>query len=603
MIRKISASAPSFKALEFRPGLNILLAEKREGATEKDSRNGAGKTSLVELIHFLFGANAPPKSIFRSDALLDWRFEAELDVGGQLTKAIRTGTHPSQVEVSGALLPVPTAPQPSLLDGPTKVSLTLDRWKALLAAQWFNLEPPADEEDARFQPGFRSLFSYFARRERSGGFQDPMEYSTEQQTWDRQVCISWLLGLDWTVSQRFQRLREREKQVRTLKAAAKSGALAQFAGEAADLRTALTLSRARAQRMKKRAQEFRVLPDYENLEKEADQITGRINELSGEDLADRGLLRELQTSLREEDDPGHRDVRKVFDEAGIVLPELAQRRFDEVDRFHRRVLENRRAHLTAEIKSAGERIANREREKKTLDARRRQIMEVLKSGGALAEYTALREEAGRVEAEAEALRQRLQDVERLESLQTEIRAERARLKRELQEDIRERDERVQEAILRFEELSQSLYEHPGSLTIGAGDTGPKFDVKIPSGLSRGIKNMQIFCFDLMLMELQARHGTSQRFLIHDSHLFDGVDERQVARALQLGARRAEAGSFQYIVTLNTDDLPREGFDSNFAVEEHFMDMRLTDASETGGLFGIRFDWPHSPSGVAAPGTY
>ena len=101
--------------------------------------------------------------------------------------------------------------------------------------------------------------------------------------------------------------------------------------------------------------------------------------------------------------------------------------------------------------------------------------------------------------------------------------------------------------------------------------------------------MQIFCFDLMLIELQAERGTSPGFLVHDSHLFDGVDERQLARALQLGAQRAEAGGFQYIVTMNTDALPQEGFDAAFSVEDYFMDVRLTDAGEDGGLFGIRFD--------------
>ena len=71
--------------------------------------------------------------------------------------------------------------------------------------------------------------------------------------------------------------------------------------------------------------------------------------------------------------------------------------------------------------------------------------------------------------------------------------------------------------------------------------------------------MQIFCFDMMLMEICQKQGRGPGFLIHDSHLFDGVDERQVAKALQLGAERAEASGFQYIVTMNSDALPKDGF--------------------------------------------
>ena len=594
MIRKITADRSSFKTLEFRPGLNILIADKHEGATDKDSRNGAGKTSFVELVHFLFGARASGRSIFCSDVLRDWRFEVELERDGERATAARSGSRPNSVEVYGAFAPERSR-QPVLLSDNRPAPIKLDDWKDFLGKRWFGLEAPTEGSDP-FRPGFRSLFSYFTRREGSGGFQDPMQHSKEQQTWDRQVSISWLLGLDWTVAQRFQRLRKVEKGWRALKVAVQSGELAQLARGAAELRTALTVSRAKARKKKERLGRFQVLPDYEDLEKEADEITGRINDLAGANLSDHALLRELETSLRDEGDPGQADIRKVFEEAEIVLPGLVHRRFDDVDRFHRKVLENRRAHLSAEIESARKRIADRERQKTAEDQRRRQIMRVLDSGGALAEYTALREEAGRLEAEAEGLSDRLADVERLESRQTEIKAERARLTKALQDDIRERDDRVKEAILRFEELSQSLYERAGSLTIGAEDGGPKFEVTIPSGLSKGIKNMQIFCFDLMLMELVAERGPSHGFLIHDSHLFDGVDERQVARALQFGARRAEAGGFQYIVTLNSDAIPQEGFAPGFAVKDYFMDVKLTDAGETGGLFGVHFDWPSSTNG-------
>lgn len=42
--------------------------------------------------------------------------------------------------------------------------------------------------------------------------------------------------------------------------------------------------------------------------------------------------------------------------------------------------------------------------------------------------------------------------------------------------------------------------------------------------------MVIFCFDLTLAVLAHRHGRGPDFLIHDSHLYDGVDERQIAKS-------------------------------------------------------------------------
>lgn len=80
--------------------------------------------------------------------------------------------------------------------------------------------------------------------------------------------------------------------------------------------------------------------------------------------------------------------------------------------------------------------------------------------------------------------------------------------------------------------------------------------------SPGIGNMQIFCFDMMLMRIMAKRAMGPGFLVHDSHLFDPVDGRQVGMALQIGSQLAEECGFQYIVTMNSDqqcELP-EGFD-------------------------------------------
>jgi uncharacterized protein YydD (DUF2326 family) len=216
-------------------------------------------------------------------------------------------------------------------------------------------------------------------------------------------------------------------------------------------------------------------------------------------------------------------------------------------------------------------------------------MSVLNAGGALEHYTALREEVGRTEAEVEGLRARLETAERIESTKAELDIARATLTKALRDDIHERGDLIRDAILRFEALSESLYEKAGSLTITETGSGPQFEVHIEGQRSKGITNMQIFCFDLMLTELSYKQGRGPGFLIHDSHLFDGVDERQVAKALQLGAERAKSVGFQYIVTMNSDALPHEGFKTGFDIWSHVIDTKLTDATDTGGLFGLPFE--------------
>jgi uncharacterized protein YydD (DUF2326 family) len=588
MIHGVSSDLPSFKSLTFGPGLNIVLADKSAGASDRQSRNGAGKTSLLELIHFVFGANADADSIFRSAELAPWIFEARVDIGGNAVDVGRSGKKPSRIMLQGDTTPWPI--QPSLDAKSGDVVFSNEKWRALLGAVFFGLPVDADEQDRhRFAPSFRSLFSYFARRQNSGGLLAPTQQSSKQQPWDQQVAVSYLLGLDSRIPSELQEVRTQEKAMTELRKAAKEGGLGRYFGTAADIRTRLTIAEARAKRLREQIAIFNVVPEYAEMEREASIITRQISGLNDENTIDRELILQLQNALASEQAPAIANLDRLYKEAGVVLPGSVGRRFEEVAVFHEAVVQNRRSHLTSELQSAEDRIARRGLERARLDERRRQLMGILQSGGALDHYAQLQEETGRAEADAEGLRQRLVTAERIESTKAELDIERARLLKALQTDLHEREGVVTEAILVFEELSNALYEKAGSLTISATSNGPTVDVRIDAQRSKGITNMQIFCFDLMLADLATRRGLGPGFLIHDSHLFDGVDERQVAKALQLGADHAAAVGFQYIVTMNSDALPRDGFRPGFDVDAFVCPTKLTDATDTGGLFGLRFN--------------
>ena len=585
MIYSITSDLDSFKPLAFGPGLNILLAEKSADASDRQSRNGAGKTSFVELVHFLFGGKAAPDNIFRASALITSTFEMQVDIGGHVVSAGRSGSKPSCIRIYGETSHWPIKPT---LDAKTgDLILSNEHWKSVLGSLLFGL-PTDPDAHGRFSATFRSLFSYFARRQNSGGLVQPQQHSIKQGGWDQQVAISYLLGLDSGISQEFQETRAQEAAMSELRKAAKEGNLGKFYGNSADFRTRLAIAETKVRQLQQQLSTFNVVPEYAVMEQEASEITRTISAVNDDNMIDRELILQLTSSLKDELPPAISNIEKLYNEAGVVLPGTVGRRFEEVSLFHEAIVRNRQAHLASEISSAERRIATREAQRIDLDRRRRQLMGILQSGGALEHYAKLQEEVGRAEANVEGLRQQLEIAERIESTKVQLEIERARLRQALQNDLHERGEIVNEAIVIFEGLSQALYEQAGSLTIAATPNGPTFEVKIDAQRSKGITNMQIFCFDLMLAELATRRGIGPGFLIHDSHLFDGVDERQVAKALQLGADHAASVGFQYIVTMNSDAVPEDGFRGDFDVWAFVNPTRLTDEIETGGLFGVRF---------------
>jgi uncharacterized protein YydD (DUF2326 family) len=588
MIRRIYSSLASFKEVEFTHGngLNLLMVDKSPGATDLQTRNRAGKSSLIEIIHFLLGSNCDRDSIFRSKSLVEFSFGMEFDLGDTSVTVERSGSEPNQIHIrtdnyNG---------WPILPKGKEDQIISNTNWRSVLGTIIFSLKAEDDPNlRMKYAPTFRSLFSYFARREADGAFSSPMTQSSKQQLYDQQVALSYLIGLDWTIGQQWQMIRDREAALKELKKIAGDGFFGESFGTVASLRTELSVAESKINRMAKEIAELKVLPQYHELESEASNLNQKIAKLSDENIIDHGLISSMKESLEQEMPPAIDDLNRIYNEAGLVFPDRTIRHFEDLRKFHESVLENRKSYLSSEIEKANRRVNEREQLKQVFSAKWSEIMSILRSHGALDQYSRMQSMLSKLEAETEVLRQRFLAAEQLESKKTELDIERSNLLVRLRQDYQERKSILSDAIISFQEISSSLYEGAaaGKLTISDSKNGPQFEVIIQGQKSKGIKNMQVFCFDMMLIKICTERGLSPGFLIHDSHIFDGVDERQIAKALEIGANLSKKLDFQYIVTMNSDDIPKE-LPDGFDLRDYILPVRLTDATEDGGLFGKRF---------------
>lgn len=221
------------------------------------------------------------------------------------------------------------------------------------------------------------------------------------------------------------------------------------------------------------------------------------------------------------------------------------------------------------------------------DSRRQEIMLTLNSHGALDQFSRLQEELSRQQATVEELKKKVALAKQLDAESTELTIERAQIKKRLTADVEEKAEALNESIVIFEDFSKRISDHEGSLVIEPKENGPEFSVNVEGKESKGIRNMQIFCFDMTLAVLWSRRNAGPGFLVHDSHLFDGMDSRQVAKAIEIGAEQAGKNDFQYIVCINSDQLAAAEFSKGFDVKRYRNPVEITDATEDGGIFGMR----------------
>ncbi len=99
--------------------------------------------------------------------------------------------------------------------------------------------------------------------------------------------------------------------------------------------------------------------------------------------------------------------------------------------------------------------------------------------------------------------------------------------------------------------------------------------------------MKTFLLDMVVLRNAMRLGRAPKLIVHDSELFNGMDERQLGSCLNIAKRLSEEDGFQYVVLLNSDTLEaaeHNGFDRGDCV----LDPVLSDIGEDGGLFGFRF---------------
>lgn len=575
-IKSITSNNPLFKSAEFPDPFNVVLAERTKESTIKDSRNGLGKSTLIELIHFCLGSNTNKRLKLY---LKDWEFHLRIFLQERDILVSRSFDSPSIISIEGDTTDWPIQPQRER----DRFVLTAKEWNLVLGNLMFGLPI---ETTRKYSPTFRSLISYFMRRGRDA-FSKAFEHHRKQREWEKQINNCFLLNLSWEYASDWQVLKDKKKLVQDLKKASEAGVVIEMIGSLGELQATKVRLENQIQTRASELNSYQVHPQYQELQRRADDLTNQIHRNTNLNISDENLLSFYLESIKSEVNSTSEDILGIYESIQIQIPELVQRRLEDAQNFHAQIVNNRRDFLASEVERLRKIIDDRQKQIGSLATERSEIMQTLNTHGALEEYTRLQQlHLKDVEALNE-VNTRIETLRKIEDAKIEYRLESDLLTQRARRDYIERQTQREKAISIFNENSEALYSAPGSLVIDINDNGFKFDVEIERSDSEGVSSMKIFCYDLMLAQLWAEHSPSPNILIHDSTIFEGVDERQVALALELACRKSREFGFQYICMLNSDRLPENDFSEDFDINSYAR-LTLTDATEDGGLLGVRF---------------
>lgn len=582
MISRIFSNMPSFREVNLQAGLNIVVADRTSSSTKKDSRNGLGKSTLIDIIHFCLGSTLDKKSPLSEPALIEWDFGLEIDLLGARVIVQRSIKNPKKVYVEN--FPDGFALQPKSESKSFRRYFSIPSWRRVLGNMFFGL--PLGEPSEPYQPSFRSLINYFIRRGENA-YTNPFEHFRKQPSWQVQVDHTYLLGLSWQDARQFQVLKEKKKLLQTLNKASNAGFLKQYIGSRGELEAERVRLQSNLDKTSSSLKVFNVHPNYKEIEKEVNELTVELHDLENEQI----LVRErkdfyIASSVNEIISEAS-DVVAMYSNLNIIFPEIVKKRLEDVKDFHDTITENRKHFLELEIARLEKRSLEIDSIIGLKSSRRADLMMVISSHGPWEEYSRLMGLQQEFISKLDQVKSQILQLTEVEEHKSKLKIENELLLETARMDFREKSLQRDRALDVFNQNSEYLHSSPGALIIELTEKGFQFAIDIERSRSQGVSHMKVFCYDLMLSELWQSREFHPNSLIHDSPMFDGVDERQGANALMLAKEKSKDVGFQYLCTLNSDNPLLTQLPTDFNLDEHIR-LRLTDATPEGSLLGIRF---------------
>lgn len=568
---ELTADRASFRPVRFNPeGLSLIVGGRsQKGEADSDKTyNGVGKSLAIALIHFCLGSN---KVNAFQESIPDWEFSLRFEKSGNDHRVSRNTSRQNVVVFDGQ-------------------EMKLAELRDHLAHLAFDL--PAGIDGLSFRP----LLYKFLRRGKADYVE--AEYtSSDHSPYEKLIRNIFLLGLDVELVAEKARLNQRLKRIQeSNKSLRNDPVLREFYTANKDVEIELSFLQERITQLEENQRSFfEVADDYYQVEKEANDLGIELQALRNRAVILRNAIDNIDKSLKVRPDITPDRIETAYRELGSAFRPETLRRLDEVQEFHRHLVDNRVTRLSQERRRLEQELATKEQTIRELNDALNEKTACLGRSRALDYFVAIGNEIASLKVTA----QKLHDYRALGRRWSD---ELATTKGAMQQEVLRANEYLEQIHPRlgeindvFKGLSRRLYpDSPAGLTLrnndGENQVRFNFEVRIENDASDGINEVRIFCYDLTLLTAGLNHHLD--FVVHDSRLFSDMDPRQRAETFRIARDITARRDCQYIATLNEDQI--EGMADYLTEEERAMIaantvLSLGDRAAEEKLLGVQVD--------------
>ncbi len=561
MFLKKLYSEPSrlFQPVEFKNGINFIFGKKHTAKDTKESLNGIGKSTLLDLIDFclLSGFSKQNTRLYKEKKrLTNHKIVLEFEIKDIHYIIKRSVDKPRDIEFG--------------LFSETPKVIKIEDLKEKLFGLIFDNPNYKGKLDSSW---YRKLMLFFLKihKRQKGQFLDPIKYLSSEA--GKEIELNQyhflLLGIDNSLlcrnHQAQQGVNERNTAIREVKRLVENN----YQIDIKNVDSEIHKLERRINKIEKIIESFQLADQYDDVEAQANLLTRQIKELSAQNFWDNKKIEAYQESFELKDILDTRKINqitKLYSETNSLLGEKIGKSLAEAVQFRKQLASSREEFLSDEINTLQTEIKNKRNKIKKLDEERAKLFLFLDSKEALKDLTGAFYNLAETKTKLSELESKVKTYHDLEKEKADWELKDKKIKLEILEYL----DTIKAQISSFDDIISSVYNdiYPKnqdklSFSISSkprSNAKLSINVNFDDGESKGQNRGRTLVYDIaILLHTIKNQINCPRFLIHDG-LFDSMDKAHFIELYNLIENTLSQGiKFQYIITLNEEGTLNENF--------------------------------------------